>query len=268
MPKNDGNSLESYVQHVYQSLLNLRDEGVLVSKKAKLRGKSGAMHEVDVFYEFVRAGIRHRVAVECKDLSRPVEKGDITEFHGKVQDIGGINALVVSRSGYQKGARLYAKHWDILLLDSGELPTLNILLASRLEAVALPDETYVGEPFWTIMELRDGRVTGSYFCHVTEDGSRRIPLTFSKPHAQQIFTQAGLNPTEWGVRGMPRHVLRAFILMMELMELMERQKGGAMLCMKHPGETPDTPFLGVPIARDELELEYYGEKIPRVAGAV
>ncbi len=81
MPKNNGNSLESYVQYVYQSLLNMRNEGVVVSKNAKLRGKSGAMHEIDVFYEFVRAGIRHRVAVECKDLSRPVEKGvDFTRF--------------------------------------------------------------------------------------------------------------------------------------------------------------------------------------------
>lgn len=125
----------------------MRDEGVVVSKKAKLLGKSGAMHEVDVFYEFLRAGVRHRVAVECKDLSRPVEKGDITEFHGKIQDIGGISALVVSRSGYQEGARLYAKHWDVLLLNSDELPILNLLLAARLEAVALPDESYVGEPF-------------------------------------------------------------------------------------------------------------------------
>lgn len=264
MSKNDGNSLESYVQYVYQSLLNLRDEGVVVSKKAKLRGKSGAMHEVDVFYEFLRAGVRHRVAVECKDLSRPVEKGDITEFHGKVQDIGGISALVVSRNGYQEGARLYAKHWDVLLLNSDELPTLNLLLAARLEAVALPDESYVGEPFWTIMEIQNGKVTGSYFCHSTEDGTKRIPLVFSKQHARQMFEQAGLNSTEWAIRGLPRQVLRAFILMMELME---RQKGGAMLCMRRPGEPPDSPFLGVPITRDELALEYYGEAIPRIGDA-
>lgn len=264
MQKNDGNSLESYVQYVYQSLLNLRDEGVMVSKRTKLRGKSGAMHEVDVFYEFVRAGIRHRVAVECKDLSRPVTKGDITEFHGKVQDIGGISALVVSRSGYQEGARLFAKHWDILLLGSDELPAINTLLASRLEAVALPDEACIGEPFWTIMELRNGKVTGSYFCHLTNGGAKRIPLTFSKPHAQQVFAQARLNPEEWGIRGMPRRVLRAFILMMELME---RQGGGAVLCVKGPGETPNSPFIGMPITREELALEYYGEAIPRIAEA-
>ncbi len=197
-------------------------------------------------------------------LSKRVKSSDITEFHGKVQDIGGINALVVSRNGYQEGAHLFAKHWDILLLNSNDLPTLNILLASRLESVALPDETCRGEPFWTIMELQNGKVTGSYFCHSAGDGTKRVPLTYSRSYAQQVFTQAGLNPNKWGIRGLPRHVLRGFII---LLELLERQKGGAMLCIKHPGEKPEAPFIGIPITRDELALEYYGETISHIVGS-
>ena len=169
--------------------------------------------------------------------------------------------LVVTSSNYQEGARLYASHWDILLLTTDQLPTLNLLLGARLEAVALPDETCVGEPFWTIMEIHDGKVTGSYFCRESERGAKQIPLAFSKVHAQQIFAQAGLDPARWAVRGLPRHVLRAFILMMELME---RAKGEAILCMRMPGESPDSLFMGVPITREQLALEYYGEMLPRV----
>jgi hypothetical protein len=184
----NGTELEEYVKHVYSSLLNMKDEGVVVSRRAVLRGKSGANHEVDVYYEFKRAGIRHRVAIECKHLGRPVEKGDIAEFEGKVRDIGGVKGVVISNSGYQEGAIQYASHWDILLLTTNDLPTLNILLADRLRTVALPDETYIGEPFWTIMEVRDGKVTGSYYGQMNQnDKQPHIPLFFSKQHAEVFF---------------------------------------------------------------------------------
>lgn len=61
---------------------------------------------------------------------------------------------MVSRLGYQKLAREIAEDNDVLLLTKDDLPKLNELLAERLKTVALPDETTVGEPFWTIMEER------------------------------------------------------------------------------------------------------------------
>jgi len=44
-----GKTFESYVQFVYSTLLNLKDEGVVVSSNAMLKGRSGAKHEIDVF---------------------------------------------------------------------------------------------------------------------------------------------------------------------------------------------------------------------------
>ncbi len=256
---NDGKSLESYVQYVYNELLNLRGEGVLVTMRPRLRGKSGAMHEVDVYYEFERAGVRHRVAIECKDHGRPVSKGDVSEFYGKVNDIGGVSAIVVSRNGYQEGAVTFAKMWDIELLKVKDLPSLGQLLARRIAENALPDETCVGEPFWAVMEMHDDRNTGSYFCNV-DKGRKVIPLFFSKVHAQSVIKQAGLDPRRWAVRGMPRRVLHSFILMMQLMENSGTKVG---LCFRQPGE-PTAPFISVIITRDELAEEYYGEPIPRI----
>ncbi len=257
---NDGRSLESYVQYVYNELLNLRGESVLVTMRPRLRGKSDAMHEVDVYYEFERAGVRHRVAIECKDHGRPVSKGDVMEFYGKVNDIvGGVSAIVVSRNGYQEGAVTFAKMWNIELLTVKDLPSLGQLLARRLEDNALPDETCVGEPFWTVMEMNDGRNTGTYFCQVYE-GRKIVPLFLSKVHAQSVIQQAGLDPQRWAVRGLPRRVLRSFILMMQLMENSGTTVG---ICFRQPGE-PTSPFISLAITRDELAEEYYGEPIPRI----
>jgi hypothetical protein len=262
-----GSSLENDVQSVYSRLLNMRDEGVVVGRRVLMAGKSGVQHEVDVYYEFSRAGVRHRVAIECKDWAAPLSKGQIQEFESKIRDIGGIVGIVVSRAGYQSGAEAFAKHHDILPLVFDDLPSLGVLLAQRLTTVALPDETYWGEPFWIIMEMRNGKVTGSHYGTVDQaSGKRMIPLTFSKAHAQRLFREAGLDPSRWAVRGLPRFALRAFLITLEVYET--RMDAGAVICFVPPGAPSDYPFVGLPVSRDDLRREYYGESISSIGDAV
>lgn len=262
-----GSSLEKDVQRVYSYLLNMRDEGVVVANSVFMTGKSGVQHEVDVYYEFLRAGIRHRVAIECKDWATPVSKGQIQEFESKLRDIGNITGVVVSRNGYQSGANAFAKHWDILPLLFDDLPSFNVLLARRLKAVALPDEDYVGEPFWIIMEIREGKVTGTHYG--TKDpvsGKGLIPLTFSKVHAERVFRKAGLDHKQWVIRGLPRFALRAFLIHLELYEkLMDAE---AVICFLPPGARPDAEFIGIKVSREDLIRDYYGEKIPSIGDSI
>jgi len=255
---------EEEIRHVYDALLNQNDEGVLVTRNAKVRGRSGAFHQIDVYYEFERASVRHKVAIECKDTERPVDKGQIGEFAFKLIDIGNIMGLVVSRSGYQNGADTAASHYGIDLLRREDLPSMGSLLAKRLEKVALPNETYIGEPFWTIMELADGRTTGSYYAS-THPGTQRmhIPLLFSKPHAERVMKQAALDPHRWAVRGLPKFSLRAFVLMLELFEM---RGHGAMILFLPPGAKGDANFVGIPISRQQLVEEYYDAQVPRLKG--
>jgi hypothetical protein len=77
---NDGRSFENYVQFVFSSLLNMKDEGVVVGHDVQLVDKLGQSHRVDIFYQFERAGITHKVVIECKDHGRPVENGGEWEF--------------------------------------------------------------------------------------------------------------------------------------------------------------------------------------------
>ena len=62
-----GNDLESYVQYVYSVLLNLKGENIIVSKKADMQDVFGVTHNIDVFYQFEKANIQHKVAFECKN---------------------------------------------------------------------------------------------------------------------------------------------------------------------------------------------------------
>jgi hypothetical protein len=262
-----GSSLEKDVQRVYSFLLNMRDEGVVVGNPIFMTGKSGVQHEVDVYYEFPRAGIRHRVAIECKDWATPVSKGQIQEFESKLRDIGNITGVVVSRNGYQSGADTFAKHHDILPLVFDDLPSFNALMAERLKAVALPDENYVGEPFWIIMEIRDEKVTGSHYgTKDPKSGKGLIPLTFSRVHAERLFREARLDPKQWAIRGLPRYALRAFLITLELYE--KKMNTGAIICFLPPGARPDAEFVGIQASREDLIRDYYGEPIPSIEDAV
>ena len=54
-----GSELEQYVKYVYETLLNLKGENIIVSTNAILIGRTGAKHEIDIFYQFSKAGITH-----------------------------------------------------------------------------------------------------------------------------------------------------------------------------------------------------------------
>jgi hypothetical protein len=258
-----GKSLELDVRRIYNYLLNMRDEGVVVGHDVSVIGKSGVRHQVDVYYEFKRAGISHRVAIECKDWTNPVSKGQVQEFESKVRDIGNVVGLMVSRVGYQSGALDLAKFYGIMALQFDELPSFPALMAERITTVAIPDEDAVGEPFWLIMEIRDGKGTGSHYA-TSFPGTREriIPLFFSKPHAERAFEEGNLSKSLWAVRGLPRYALRAFLAALELYE--KKMAAAAGIFFLPPGARPDAQWIMIKTSRDDLVREYYGSKIPSI----
>lgn len=147
---NTGSDFEEYVRQIYSILLNMKDEGILVTRNATLRGNNGKEYDIDVYYEFSQAGVRHRVIIECKDWVCPVDQGKVFELESKVRHNPGVVGVMISQSGYQSGAIEFAKDQGILALTLDDLPALNVVIAERLTTVALPDETAGGEPFWTI----------------------------------------------------------------------------------------------------------------------
>lgn len=153
--------LEDHVQAVYQSLLDLKGEKILVAKDVRIRGRDGLNHQIDVYFEFELTGLRHKVAIECKNLVRPVSKGRVLEFSAKIRDCPGVRGCIVAANGYQSGASKFAEDNGITALNLSDLPSLGRLLGSRLEMNVIPTEETIGQPFWTLFEID----TGAPFSH-------------------------------------------------------------------------------------------------------
>lgn len=213
--KNTGSEFESYVQYVYHTLLNLRDEGVRVSRRMDVKDTRGNLYNIDVYYEFVQAGVTHRVAIECKDTQRAVERDDVIAFHGKLQALPSTVGVFASTSEFQPAARKYLEDNGILYVTGDELPRINHLLADRILSIALPDESAVGEPFWTFMEVgTSGENTGSYYAEPSPLGPEHpqvVMLFFSRKHAEFWRESRNVGP-KFAVRGLPQHVFRTTLL--------------------------------------------------------
>lgn len=191
----------------------MRGEKIQVSRRTTFRLPTGDSYEIDVFYEFNKAGVRHRVAIECKDWSRPVNQGQILEFHQKIKNIGNdIVGVVVSRSGYQTGVEKVAARHNVLLLSADDLPTLPQLVGRKIMSSALHEPDLFGEPFWVIAERDndlDGYSTGSYYARVF-DGVRTIPLFVAKRYAE-LYLDKVMDRESWAVYGMPQYKLKVFV---------------------------------------------------------
>lgn len=210
---NTGSNFESYVQYIYSTLLNLSGEKTQVSRRSTFKLPTGDSYEIDVYYEFVMVGVRHRVAIECKDWKRPVDQGKILEFHQKIKNIGNdIIGIVVSRSGYQTGVKAVAARHNISLLTPEDLPSLPELLGRQIKHSALHEPNLIGEPFWVIAECgntEENLSTGNYYAPRI-DGSPMIPLFISKKYAQSCLSSIS-NRELWAVFGMPQHKLKVLI---------------------------------------------------------
>jgi hypothetical protein len=175
----------------------------------------GNLYNIDVYYEFMQAGVLHRVAIECKDTQRPVERDDVIAFHGKLQALPSTIGVFVSSSGFQPAAEKYLQDHGIFRMSGDDLPQIRHLLADRILSVALPDTSAVGQPFWTFMEVTaEGENTGSYYAEPSPRGPdhpRLILLFFSKKHAESWQASRKLFP-KYACRGLPQHVFRTTLL--------------------------------------------------------
>ena len=75
---------------------------------------------IDVSLENSQDESPYLIIVECKDLSRKVDKGDMGEFCMKVQDLKAKKGVFVTNKGFQKGAIEMAKYHNIALVRIDE----------------------------------------------------------------------------------------------------------------------------------------------------
>lgn len=115
---NPNTEFERFTQRVYQKLVN-NDvlKHTTVEHNKKLKGKSGCEHQIDVYWEYEIAGNMHRVAIECKNYDSLVPVGKVRDFQGVLSDLNNINGIMVSKKGFQEGAKKFAAEYGISLKE-------------------------------------------------------------------------------------------------------------------------------------------------------
>jgi hypothetical protein len=88
-----------------------------ISHNIKLAGKSGQEHQIDVYWEYEYAGVKHKVAIECKNYNSTIPIGKVRDFYGVLSDLNNVSGIMVTKIGYQDGAKDFASHYGISLKE-------------------------------------------------------------------------------------------------------------------------------------------------------
>lgn len=115
---NASTEYELFTREVYQQLSAYHHTCFTkVQHNIKLKGRSGCEHQIDVYWEYKKDRITHRVAIECKNYNKRVPKDKVSAFHGILSDLDDVEGIMVSKKGFQKGAKQYAEHYGISLKE-------------------------------------------------------------------------------------------------------------------------------------------------------
>ena len=94
--------------------LILKAKGLVTKRRIKIKGKSGAHHEIDI----IAKKDRSTIFVECKNLKDAVGKEQIQKFHSTLQDLTQIGrGIFASRSGFTSDAEDFASYYNIKRWD-------------------------------------------------------------------------------------------------------------------------------------------------------
>ena len=115
---NENIDYELFVKQIYESIIgNEGYQNVTVLHDVRIEGKSGRKHQIDVYWELNIAGEIQKFAIECKNYSRLIQIGKIRDFFGVLHDIGNIKGIMVTKKGFQNGAKEFADYHGISLRE-------------------------------------------------------------------------------------------------------------------------------------------------------
>lgn len=134
---------EKLTREVYEEILKADGfDTISVKHNVSIEGKSTQKHQLDVYWEFKVAGITHRVAVECKNYTSTITVGKVRDFAAALDDIGNIQGIFITKTGYQKGAKVFADHKGIELKMLREPTNEDLEIASGIKTIHVAGTIY------------------------------------------------------------------------------------------------------------------------------
>ena len=202
---NPNTEYERFTQEVYQQLLNCRHLNIAnVQHNIKLEGRSGCKHQIDVYWEYEKNGVKHRVAIECKNYNRRVFKEKVCALNGVLIDLDGVEGIMVSKKGFQRGAIQYAKEYGISLKElrepeGDETNIGKIMLGFNIE---IKRPLYKVDKVWAKehnIEVPDDFIYLSPIDDKIRDSKGNVITSMQTLEDGSIFEDAYVATTNWGL---------------------------------------------------------------------
>ena len=99
----------------------LERQGYKVKKNAKVEGRSGAEHNIDILATRDEGIITHRIAIDVEVEKRPVGLDKVFNFDDKAYDAGILDKVVIAVPGLTREARQFARHQGTKVFETGQL---------------------------------------------------------------------------------------------------------------------------------------------------
>ena len=96
----------------------LKARGYEVAESARVKGRSGAEHTIDILASRDDGIIKPRIAVGLDTESSPVPLSRLFDFDNKVYDVGIRNKVFIAPGGLSQEARQFAEHQRIRVIAS------------------------------------------------------------------------------------------------------------------------------------------------------
>jgi hypothetical protein len=163
-----------------------------VQHNIQMKGISGAVHQIDVYWEFEIGPITYKTVVQAKDQGKRIDFPTVNTFKGVLDDlVGRPRGMMVTRKGYDTGnIQKIADSYGISLFIVDDYRG-----APKHVGPSLPF-SLVGEE--VTVQLLAARTAVPYSTKVMEDISRRFntdALTYKGTQTGKVYSADNLKTT-------------------------------------------------------------------------
>ena len=129
MKRNIHTEYELFTRHIYEKIVNSTAiKPIYVRHDIKLQGQSEQEYQIDVYFEYENHSGKQRVVIECKDYKSSVPISRVRDFFGVLHDLGdNVKGVMVSKKGFQRGAKTFAKQYGVSLIELREVSEEEII---------------------------------------------------------------------------------------------------------------------------------------------
>lgn len=109
---------EKNAQEIYQELAKTKGiNTVEVEHDAKLIGKSGQNRQIDVYWEYEIAGIKHKFIIECKNYNRKISIDELNAFRSLLLDLSNVDGIMLAKDCFESELKRTADSHGINLKE-------------------------------------------------------------------------------------------------------------------------------------------------------